>query len=222
MMDINLNGTIFPVQTRSKNPIFFYNLLINFSFNDRVADEPRGFLYYDNHNNTWVFCGLSQNGFNQSTNTKNLILLLESPHKDEFDSVGNPLRPANGITGTKINQLLAQKVSGINLNQSTVYCVWLVNAIQYQTSAYIQLNGQNGYKKVWRTVRNAIFRTLWSRQTIRDDLFQRIHYLINPDLIINCVTGGYNIGLNGLVQSFLKSRISSSVQNYYLPHPSSW
>ena len=129
------------------------------------------------------------------------------------------MRPANGITGTKINQLLAQKVSGITLNQSTVYCVWLVNAIQYQTSAYIQLNGQNGYKKVWRTVRNAIFRTLWSNQGIQNDLFQRIHS-INPDFIINCVTGGYHIGLNGLVQSLIST--IKGVPNYYLPHPSSW
>lgn len=75
-MNISINGLSVTVKTKSKNAIYTNNL--SYTNSDKVIDERRGFLYY---NNGWVFCGL-----NQTTPSRcdNLVLILESPHKDEF------------------------------------------------------------------------------------------------------------------------------------------
>lgn len=93
-MNICINGLSVTISTKSKNAIYKNDL--SYTNSDKVNDEKRGFLYYNATINDWVFCGL-----NQITPSRydNLILILESPHKDEFSPTGIPLRPANGITG---------------------------------------------------------------------------------------------------------------------------
>ena len=212
-MNISINGLSVTVNTQSKNAIYANNL--SYTNSDKVNDERRGFLYY---NNGWVFCGL-----NQITQSRfdNLVLILESPHKDEFSPAGFPLRPANGITGTKINNLLAkhvQYIPGLTLSKSKVYCVWIVNAIQYQTSAYHQLHTISGYSDYWRSLRDKVFKTMWDSKSpfnLQADLLQRLN-AIAPRVCINCVTGGKSAyGLRTLVSKAIP-------RAYCYSHPSSW
>lgn len=204
------------------------NSQVKFKPMDKVNDEARGYLYYKNQE--WAFCGLSQLSVKAY---ENFVLLLESPHKDEFDSRGNPLRPANGITETKINNLLGKEITNhliknpsIHvLNQKTVYKVFLVNAIQYQTSCYNALNNQQGYKDNWRTIRNAVFKALWNDRTINlpSNLTNRIKNL-KASIVVECITGGMNkngqpCGLKKVVLNGLPTAITIS---FSLKHPSSW
>ncbi len=215
-MNISINGLNVTVKTKSKNAIYANDL--SYTNSDKVNDEKRGFLYYNATINDWVFCGL-----NQITPSRydNLILILESPHKDEFSPTGIPLRPANGITGTKINNLLAkhvQYIPGLTLSKSTVYCVWIVNAIQYQTSAYHQLYTVSGYSDYWRSLRDKVFKTMWDSNSpfnLQADLLQRLD-TITPSECVNCVTGGKSAyGLRTLVSKAIPQACCYS-------HPSSW
>lgn len=164
-----------------------------------------------------------------SNKIENLVLLLESPHKDEYDIYGNPLRPANGRTGTNINNLFAKQINNNNLIINTlqnhiVYRVWIVNAIQYQTSGFNQLQALGAiYNQSWRIVRNNVFKTLWNNETIfhlQEDLVGRLNQIHAP-IIVNCITGGKNKnGLKMLVEKVLCNHNLKSSALYY--HPSCW
>lgn len=225
-MKITVNNISVKVNPKSKKSIFNNNL--NYYSTDRVKDEVRGFLYFDSKNNKWVFCGLFQKKLS-SNKIENLVLLLESPHKDEYDIYGNPLRPANGRTGTNINNLFAKQINNNNLKinilqNNIVYRVWIVNAIQYQTSGFNQLQVLGTiYNQSWRIVRNNVFEALWNNETIfhlQEDLVGRLNQ-ISASIIINCVTGGKNKnGLKMLVENVLKNHNLKSSALYY--HPSCW
>lgn len=228
-MQITVGNRAKKVKTKSKKIIFKKNLIYNST--DRVKDEARGFLYFDSKNNKWVFCGIFQKKLSAISYIKkieNLVLLLESPHKDEYDIYGNPLRPANGITGTNINNLFAKQINNNNLIINTLqnniaYRVWIVNAIQYQTSGYNQLHNIRMYNQSWRIVRNNVFKALWNNEAIfnlQADLVYRLNQ-IAPSIIINCVTGGKNKnGLRMLVENGLQNHNLISSALYY--HPSYW
>lgn len=219
-MNIYFDGKNAHKVAKSKSTIVNNNTInVNFYQQDKVNDEKRGLLYYDNLHQTWVFCVLQQKSVK---NCYNLVLLLESPHKAEYDSNGNPLRPANGTTGTKIQKLFAKQANNNKswgLNKKKTYCVWLVNAIQYQTSAFNQLNNQKNYNEQWRSIRNYIFKTLWKNEqlfNLQADLTKRIN-TIKPKVTINCVTGGKSAsGLRTMVNKLIKQPVIC----YY--HPSSW
>lgn len=199
----------------SKSASGIQNATVIFSKNEKVMDEPRGFLKYVN--SQWVFYGLYQitpKAFEK------MVIVLESPHKDEFSSMGVPIRPANGVTGSKINLLLAQIVNNRppnGISQSIIYEVYLVNAIQYQTSCYQALHNYSDYNANWHTIRNYVFKALWNtgNLSLQQDLRNRIN-LINPSVIMNCVTGGKaKNGLRSIVEKVVNSK------NLY-PHPSAW
>jgi len=196
---------------------YFNNYNLYYSLSDVVNDEKRGYLYYKK---TWIFCGLNQ--ISKPNKTQNLIILLESPHKKEYDSYGNPLRPANGRTGFNINNKLSNIISNLNINfnKRDIYTVWIMNAIQYQTSAYNQLHNVNKYNKNWRKLRNNVFKTMWDSFSLKKDLIKRINSLPGTTyLILNCVTGGKaTYGLRSLVSKFLKNNFVILEQN----HPSTW
>lgn len=216
-MDITINNVTQSVKTKSKNIIFTNNNLY-YNSGDKVNDEKRGFLYYDNKTSKWVFCGLNQL-IPTPNSCEHLILLLESPHKDEYDNFGKPLRPANGKTGLKINKFLTNQIQkSWKLNSNIIYCVWIVNAIQYQMSGYNQLKTFLNYDKIWHTVRNCVFKTVWNSEKLfglQFDLKTRISS-INPAIIINCVTGGKKTSsLRNLVGSVVQCHSTCS-------HPSMW
>ena len=219
-MNIKVSGQTIPISFSRKTTISnsisgILNSTVVFTSNARVMDEPRGFLKYDN--NQWVFYGLSQ--INPATFEK-LALVLESPHKNEFSPVGIPLRPANGITGNKINNLLADVINNhtpSGINQEIIYKVYLINAIQYQTSCYQALHVFPDYKDNWHTIRNCVFKALWNDKTLNIQLdFKNRINIISPSVIMNCVTGGKShASLQQLVELVIKS-------NNLYPHPSSW
>lgn len=211
------------VNTRGK--LWKKSINVTFNQNNCVKDEPRGLLCYDTSHLNCSFCEFKQ-CINQYYKKANLVLVLESPHKDEYDENGNPLRPANGITGNKIKLKLADYITKFcstfkpKLDEKMVYTVWIVNAIQVQTSCCSKFKDKKDYNKKWRLLRNNVFKCLWSKEDdcfgLKADLKQRLDSL-NPTIIINCVTGGTkkSSSLKMLVEDVIKC-------GNYLPHPSSW
>ncbi len=219
-MNIHIDNQNIQITFSSKTNIFksksgIQNATVSFSGNDKVMDEPRGFLKCVN--GQWVFYGLSQI---VPKKTENMAIILESPHKDEFSSTGIPLRPANGITGYKINLLLVKEMSKRQpkkMNKARIYKVYLINSIQYQTSCYQALHNYHDYHTNWHTIRNYVFKALWNHGELglQQDLKKRIN-LIHPSVMMNCVTGG---NAKGSLRSLVELVINS---NDLHPHPSAW
>lgn len=207
-MIITLNRKTY---STNKNP----NININFS-GKKVLDEVRGYLVYVNSN--WVFIGISQIQQFKTFIIKKLALILESPHKDEFDQYNNPLRPANGKTGHKINNKICSRSSITSLlNTTFAYEVYLINPIQYQTSCYCVLGSSYS-----RANTNEVFRKMFSKKgfNLRKNFISRLKKY-NPNIIINCCTSSG--GLKKTVEVAIKEAVNINNSNYTFDyHPSVW
>ena len=82
-----------------------------------------------------------------------LILILESPHKDEFGKNGEPLGPANGTTGRSIREHIAK----IFPNFSDYHLI-LMNAIPFQCSLGFPLSKK---EKENLKRRDEVFGAVW-------------------------------------------------------------
>ncbi len=193
----------------------FANLLITFSSNEKVNDEIRGVLVYSGSN--WFFISVSQyTALRSSKPLKRIGVLLESPHKDEYQN-GLPIRPANGVTGQKIEALIAQRIKTIWQSDKLIdwqiaqfdYEVVLINAIQYQTSCYKLLGAQ------WdKRNRDHVFKLMFNNFNLDTDLEQRLK-AFNLDLLVNCVTNKLKKEVRTTISLINCTRIDDE-------HPSAW
>lgn len=193
----------------------FANLLITFSSNEKVNDEIRGVLVFSGSN--WFFISVSQYiALKSSKPLKRIGVLLESPHKDEYQN-GLPVRPANGVTGQKIEALIAQRIGTKWRSNKSIgwqiaqfdYEVVLINAIQYQTSCYKLLGAQ------WnKTNRNHVFKLMFNNFNLDTDLAQRLK-AYNLDLLVNCVTNKLKNEVTSTISSINCTCIDDD-------HPSTW
>lgn len=201
-MDIYLNNNLVAkTSINGTTPVYFQQ-------QKRVQDEVRGYLIYNYPN--WSFVGCYQ--LLSKNNVKRVALILESPHKDEYDSNDNPLRPANGLTGTKINNGLQKRAFVNALNNNCVYEVYIINAIQYQTSCY------SIFGKSWsRGNRNQVFRALFDQNkgNLEQDFINRITKY-NPDIIVNACTSNLKSVVDTALNTF------TNCNQYKDKHPSSW
>ena len=184
---------------------------------------------------------LSPTGFDGS-----LVLILESPHVDEFDPQTHlPNGPAFGETGANLNRYLMDILHDqqvFDLPQGT-YRLILMNAVQYQCSL--------GEKPP--LYRDGIFLSCWEKQEYRQSFCQRLQDVLerfSPCIVINCCTCGTHdqtltghkgapnsvfyqkMGLSPLKRGSdysLKGRVSAELWEsfpqldfYLLAHPSSW
>ena len=148
-MVITLGNLIFNTSHNGNTPINFTG--------KNVLDEVRGYLIFVNRN--WVFVGPSQINAYRKKAIRKLSLVLESPHKNEFDQYNNPLRPANGKTGNAINSKLSNRPwVNKNLNSNYYYEIYIMNPVQYQASCYCVLGNNCS-----RNNTNQVFRKLFSK-----------------------------------------------------------
>lgn len=187
---------------------------ITYNISEKVSDDIRGYLVF---NGVWTFC--KKNQISQPKDYKKLALILESPHKDEYRINGIlhktstglliPQRPANGFAGEQIDNFIQNRpwINGL-LNTSDVYEVFIMNAIQYQCSAFDYIQGLN---KFVRTLTDAVFLEMWNYRTngahypFQDDFVNRIQKY-SPDVIINACT-------KGKVKPSLQIRVESLIIN---------
>ena len=163
--------------------------------------------------------------------TPKIILILESPHKDEYKfkhcskdsncSYRDYIRPApaRGTTGKNIKRYLPEIFAYEEFNG---YKVALVNPIQYQCSLG---NLKLGLKDV-------IFRGLMSmnRSHYLSCFKERFRFIYNPahDLVINCCTSGEDGRNKDIIWNCLDSLIygnNDSCPRYpvlSMKHPCCW
>lgn len=122
-----------------------------------------------------------------------VLLILESPHKDEFGDGFKPIAPAQGSTGTniknKIKCLLQQieKCQNIGCNEKenlqNDYLITIYNPVPYQTSLNYILNA----KEINKHVKEMVWRYAWFNKRCMLDF---TGYLITQeyDIVINACT----------------------------------
>jgi len=138
-----------------------------------------------------------------------ILLILESPHKEEF--VGEP-GPAKGFTGEMIKQHLGTVLGLPNIEN---YGLILVNAIQHQCSL-----GSNT-----TVYRDRIFRAVWSNGGAENFQNRIVSIFQVGDLIVNCCTKGNDFELYGPLRNLVEVALKASIPNtesVRRTHPSSW
>lgn len=141
-----------------------------------------------------------------------VIIIVESPHANEFTDDFIPIKPLNGKSGTQFDNYICNKMAewfkGIE-NKNAIYEIMIANPIQYQTSLFHFLNNQISFDKLssWflkntnstiipqynfeAKIRNRTWKALFKSPCTRckyDFLIQIINYW--PQYIVNCCTGG--------------------------------
>jgi len=148
-----------------------------------------------------------------------ILLLLESPHRDEYILKKNklsPIAPAQGNTGCDINRHIKEAMGNMSLPEGS-YSLLIINPVPYITSL-----GAFYTRKLEKNIRNRIWETLWSIPAVQDDFLKRcLSY--NPSYILNCCTSqGSASGLQSKVSSLLiqhASSFSSSLIVFSGKHP---
>lgn len=150
-----------------------------------------------------------------------IVIVLESPHKNEFKKDGTPIGPAMGITGAHFlrdrrgfidyGKEIVFKESPEGFSLSGEYQLIYVNSVQYQTSLGRPLS------KEWKKCRDAIWLSIFDDQNGKKDFKKRIDAL-KPDLVINLCTKGLKENFNLKVEK----EISNDYPYVYGYHPSTW
>ena len=184
--------------------------VVNFAANTMLPNCYFG--EYDATNQQ--FNAVKQSPINRNEQTNPVIVILaESPHKDEYTYSGGVVTPIVPLFKSKskiknfLKNYLPAKTRGI-------YDVYLVNAIQYQCSFGLTL-------KKHRKQKNNVFALTWNMEPALNDLICELKNLIRSeqDIILNCCTKELRKFLcmtEILKLYFSQSNISEA------PHPSTW
>lgn len=146
-----------------------------------------------------------------------IVIILESPHKDEYKESGAANGPAFGPTGTCFNKhfkrLITAKDIGMGITTG-VYDVILINAVQYQCtfgetidSKFRDYNWLNCFEK-----------------GCAEDLICRLEAL-QPEILINaCTKSDANLQLAVHTTIFLHRAMGKTLFSKYIygTHPITW
>ena len=153
---------------------------------------------------------------------KTLIVLLESPHRQEFDSNLVPIGPAMGPTGRNLLDGLIDAIG-----RSPAVCeriasgtrVIVANPVQFQTSLFA-IHRNDSVPKCRRSeLRNTVWTTIWSVEEVQKDFINRIRGY-RPHTILNLCTG--NRSPKGLKAHVTRKLVAAGfgAQLFVGPHPS--
>lgn len=141
------------------------------------------------------------------SDTPAVILVLESPHTNEYvDTTG----PAKGRTGENIRMLLGEACNLRHCLHNGSYPLILVNAIQYQCSLGCSTE----------CFRDRVFAEVWERGGKRDfqDRIEAVHR--EGDVIVNACTAGKRTPKNWeLVKDALEEM---GLVHAKVEHPANW
>lgn len=179
---------------------------------------------------------------------KTIVVVLESPHKDEYENsatpsgVGQPIAPAQGETGTRIWDLFDRVLRSCptlcgQLEEHTR--VVISNPVPFQTSLVSVISippsgcdrrSNARRKREEKKLRDAVWGALWEYRAIQDDFQTRLESYC-PDFIINACTHDVGCYLRRCVtnsrckkhkiRTFLNRHFDVS-SRYEVDHPSAW
>jgi hypothetical protein len=157
--------------------------------------------------------------------TKVILLLLESPHKDEYSRKHtkpddlNPIAPAQNITGDNIKNNIHKLLEKIALPDS-FYSLIVANPIAYVCSLGVF---QQDNEELNETVRDNIWKAIWKIKDNDSYVFQEefINRCSNyqPEYIINCCTDGLQ---KNVTEVLFNNGFSHNLYTAYHPSCSGW
>ena len=198
-----------------------------FSKDSVVPDVFRYILKYTS-NGVWKFFDMNEKDVDKfeiendlkkipAEGAKNIILILESPHKDEYEITNGkpvPKSPASGDSGKAIYALFTSHVLpilnslGLELNKSEKYNFCIVNPVPYQTSlvSIHQKSLDTGLRdKVWKVM----------YENLKDDFKSRLKKY-KPFAVLNGCTSNLKDLLKDDIHEITKCNI------FNVNHPASW
>lgn len=138
-----------------------------------------------------------------------LIMVMESPHRDEF--IGAP-GPAKGKTGELIRLHLGAAIDCTELQDMGLI---LLNAVQYQCSLGMDT----------ALYRDKIFRAFWANSG-EEDFSIRLSVTFKPgDILMNSCTKGNDCNVHTPLRYLVEGAIRAAlprVDSIKRTHPSSW
>lgn len=157
-----------------------------------------------------------------NTTKDSIVIILESPHKDEYklDQLWNQPNPAMGSAGRNLEDDIDVLIAAVSKSypkiKSGKYQIVLMNSIQYQCSL--------GMIPLDESVRDLVFSQIWKLDEIRKNFVDRLKSY-NPQFIFNLCTMGDKVpNLNFLVQALINEHYlgNNAVELFMGYHPSSW
>ncbi len=150
-----------------------------------------------------------------------IVILLESPHMDEYDKEFNPIAPAQGATGDALDIYLASILSHFAEKgkwELGKYPVLLINPIPYQCSLGHVVKAQKNKSEEKKAkdksnLKEWVWETLWGNCIYFQSYLSELLENINPVLILNLCTEN------------LKGKIvfgDFAARTWNGPHPSAW
>lgn len=148
-----------------------------------------------------------------------IVLILESPHVDEYTDKFEPLCPANGQTGILINKYFKKM-----FNEYSNNTIILTNPIQLQTSlSYLYAHTDKG--KINRNnltnLKNIVWRRIWNATLSNgsNDFKDRLNKY-HPRIIINACTYSFKPHIRQIIKSLENQNNIEKIYEVY--HPSVW
>ena len=166
------------------------------------------------------------------------LLVIESPHKDEYDENFNPIAPAQGKTGKNIENYFCEIINSSDESIKRVFCkkikkkdnqnkqesyevmqLIICNPVQFQASLYELHQSENSWD--YSNFKDSIWRKLYNNDIGEERSFiNRVNKTYKPKIIINACT--YNVGK--VVCTAIKN-LQPKMKFLYLKassHPSVW
>lgn len=150
--------------------------------------------------------------------TKSIVLLLESPHKLEYDYKNNfsVKGPAQGRTGQLIESKIMEILKNIDLPKNEELKIILVNPIPYQTSLHYLHRGSLS-KSYFKHLRDIVWLNLWENESTFKNELEKLLFKLKPLVILNACTKELKDPLNVfLINKGWKDKV------FLTNHPSNW
>lgn len=164
------------------------------------------------------------NDFKPIDGNRNIVLLLESPHRSEYRAIkiydrlvpigpaqGGNSKEAGGAIRENIDSAITHIIVNNNLSLNGDYNLIIINPIQFQASL-----GSIYEKGLKRTLRNKVWKNIWkikcnNKFIVQENFIYRLKYY-DPDLIINACTRDLKNDIKTLLET-------SHIESYPINHP---
>jgi len=168
-------------------------------------------------NQSVEFCensAFSENRIDLDDRSSSVAILLESPHRYEYNERYQPIAPAQGRTGEAIRNHVLTIINNKyrELLTENEYRVLIINPIPIQASLFF-LHGQP-LKNSYKTLRDNVWIGLWKNIPEFKTSLINIINSSNVKLLLNCCTSKlkYKLQIEGQINCVIKQ----------INHPSSW
>ena len=200
---------------------FFKAKKVDNVFRYCLKNKKLEFLKKDEEN--FKFSKFDDNLIDENDDTSNIIIVLESPHKDEYTFDFKPIAPAQGSTGKNIEKYIEKYILSIldnnklELNKKK-YKILIVNPVPYQTS--LNFIHKKALKNEYKKLRNEVWKALWENANLKTE-FESLINNLKPKLILNCCTKDLKCYVSDAINE--KFNINENVYKIEeLSHPCYW